>query len=297
MSTTVPTSPNGINWDAPMNKAELKLRRDIVMTALIRTVVSPDGTPPQCMDELAEHIMSSEIASARGSLAICNMSLSDEARAGQQKAGAHRLCSVAIIANQRQLTSLLLTLAGLTHHIYSPSNRFLFPFSRMCAEQPVVARARPFVMAGIGVPFFLHLMLPAKDKQIHSKMYWALMDPSCQLLQSHWNAAGTQPFAPFLDLRDERILVTIHWPMEAYQTNQVKLHKRMHLLRSDKEILLCTRNRCNLLTCVHASSTLVMKRLGRCGRCREASYCSRQHQIDHWSQHKRVCKRIQEALM
>lgn len=39
------------------------------------------------------------------------------------------------------------------------------------------------------------------------------------------------------------------------------------------------------------------ERMPKCGKCKRRWYCNAQHQLEHWPEHKRACKLLQQGNM
>jgi hypothetical protein len=294
MATVPCESANGINWDKPMSDKELKRLMKIVLTVLRHTVVAQDGAPPLCMDELAEHIMSSQIDNASRQLEMSSLRIDAKMLAAQQLPGLHRLCEVNTISNKSELMWTLRAFAGLTNNLTSESNSYMTPFAKLPSQLLQVARAREFVVAGVGVPAFLHMKLPGKDNRVHTAVYWALLDPGTSRMRLLWNAAAVEPVPAFLELHDDRIQVYINRPVHIQQENDAKFKERLQFVSSDAMIASCTRDRCNFRDCVDAVPA-IQKKCRLCANCRQVAYCSVEHQTKDWPRHKLLCKRLKAA--
>jgi hypothetical protein len=296
MAKILTALPCSADWISASKAEDLLVHKNAVLDALVHTTVSVDGTPPKCMDELATYILLYHVMTAPSNLALHELILSDQNRAGQRTAGVHRLCAFVFITNKRELTKLLLSVAGVTRRIQAPHNQFMLPFSYMPSAHPASGRARRFVMEGVGVPFFLCMKLPAKDDRSHKAVYWALMDPFTRGMRSVWNAVAVKPVLPFIEVRDKLIHVNRQMLMKQSRSSQQMLSKRLQLLRNNMHILQCATNECYFPGCAYSDSPR-KERLRRCGKCQQVSYCSTEHQTEDWPRHKLLCKHMHEVFM
>jgi len=70
--------------------------------------------------------------------------------------------------------------------------------------------------------------------------------------------------------------------------NQTPSYQFLVALRADEALLPYAAETCAL--CRNSG----VEGLSKCSKCRVAQYCGRQHQIEHWSEHKKHCKRLRD---
>ncbi|GAM20774.1 hypothetical protein SAMD00019534_039490, partial [Acytostelium subglobosum LB1] len=86
---------------------------------------------------------------------------------------------------------------------------------------------------------------------------------------------------------------TVAPEMPAWMKEQQQQQLKLKNAAEQEAARLALTSKCGNPVCTQDKDTTTTKQLSLCGACTSISYCCRQCQLDHWSEHKAPCKQRQ----